>query len=99
MANDAVDSWIKIATLLSSSLPLDTIFGDMSASPRDSAQTTMPLAELRQLTEFMVSTLAADGMDETAIVGNLQYSEPFKTNWAHTRKMIADYFKGELVWQ
>ena len=93
LPTDVVDAWVKITTLLSTSLPLDTIFGDMSANPKDSAQTVLPERELEQLTRMMVSTLMAGGMDEDAILANLQYSEPFKSNWTQTKRYVNRYFK------
>jgi hypothetical protein len=94
LSPDLLDSWIKLSTLLSTSLPLDTILGDMSSTPKDSAQTTMPPAELQQLTEFMASTLSASGMSEGEVTETLRFSEPFKANWPQTQNFIAQYFKG-----
>lgn len=90
LAVDQAREFDRVLRLVSSSLPVDSLYHDVSANPETVSAQPMPKADIRTLAADLIHVLQARGLAPDAIADQMRSAEPFRTQWAH----IADLLDG-----
>ena len=90
LAVDQARGFDRLLRFVSSSLPVDSLYHDVSANPEAVSAEPMPKADIRTLAADLIQVLQARGLAADAIADRVRSAEPFRTQWAD----IADLLDG-----
>lgn len=76
-------------SLIGAALPIDTLHADMAGAAESIRPTSLHPADLAQAVTLMHRSLSEMGRTEAQIEQILRDAEPFKSNWAATREILA----------
>ena len=91
---DGAREFQRVMSLVASSLPLDALFADVSASPRGVATPGLDVRSLEAIVQTTWRTLRADGLSGPDVEAMMRSAEPFRSSWEATAEAI-ERLRGE----
>lgn len=80
----------RIVEMISAAIPIDALFADVSAQPTQVAGTAMSPEALEHVVRTTFDRLLAGGIEAERIAQMLQVTEPFRSNWDLTRRILEE---------
>ena len=85
---DQAREYDRLLRLVSSSLPIDSLHHDVSASPEAVSATVLPKSDIRALANDLIHILRARGVPPDAIADRLRSADPFRTQLADVANLL-----------
>ena len=80
----------RILEMVGAAAPLDALFADMGAQPTHVAGASMSPEALESVVQTTFKRLLATGIEAQRIAEMLQVTEPFRSNWELTQRVLHD---------
>lgn len=85
---DLMPDFHRVLETASSAMPVDALFADVSGSPEHVSGGTLSDDALLHAATTTFDTLSASGISRDDIFNMMQATEPFRSEWDHTRAML-----------
>ncbi len=85
-----VSRFERILRLLASSFPLESLHVDVSANPEQVGPPKIGSEDLQAIAPSIWKFLRSQGQSATVIEGWMRTTEPFRSQWSETLKVLAD---------
>lgn len=88
LGQESEDEFKKIVSLINSTLPVESLYADVSASP-ESVEPESPDAEtFKGIVEAVWCTLRESGLSSAKVTAYMRSADPFRTRWDDAEKVV-----------
>lgn len=87
------DRFDRLCRMISSALPMDAVFADLAGSPDEVTHDRLDAGTLLELLLSTLQGLEARGVDPRYIPAMLQRTEPFRSQWEETERLLEQHLK------
>lgn len=97
LPGDQQTQFNRVVEIIGAAIPIDALFADVSAWPADVAGAEMSHDAMEFAVRTTFERLNASGIDAARIAEMLQVTEPFRSNWERTQRILERLHAGETV--
>ena len=91
----AAEEFRKLLGLISSALPVEALYADMSAGPESVVTEELDPSDFAQIVEGTWTVLAARDLSAADIRERMRSADPFRSRWEETERLIGVLCAGE----